>query len=173
YSLYENNILKGRERNISFYPGLSFGLGFSWDINNSAYITWENSIRSKVYRVEFIGLDTTINKIAIANYANFSFINIDSKAIAKIGLVNFEEVILSAFGGLGITINLTEYVNYSDYNNYNVVLKFSDKIPPETPELLNNSGIIAEFGIDARYKNISFALNLLIEINQAYLFNVG
>src|SRR5690554_1284920 len=160
YSLYENNILKGRERNISFYPGFVFGFGFSWVINNSAYITWENSIRSKVYKVELIGLDTVMNKTAIRAITDIEFINIDSKILLKIILFQFEKFKILGIGGVGGSLNLNNNTDYTILNR-NVILKDSDLKDPETPEFFNNSGAIAEIGTEVKFESFSFTLTSL------------
>jgi hypothetical protein len=172
YELYENSILKGRDIELSVNLTPLIAVGLIWKISDKFELGCENVLRSKKFRADYYGIDTTNNIRGIYGYEDIQFLNLDVKAIGRLkvfGASDFELGI--AFGG-GITIKVNSTYDFN-YVDPKILLVRDDSIPPEIPTFTNNSGVLAEIGIDFRYKNFSFDIFQTMEFYRAYLYGIG
>jgi hypothetical protein len=174
YSFYKSNILTGREREITIDPTLITSVGLSWQLSDLFYLGWENSFRLKSPHVDFIGLDTTNNKIDTKYYVDFRFFNIDSKVIGKLEIAEFKDGKILIVAGTGLSLKLSYNSNYTTINK-NVVVNLSDLMPPDVLDgnFFNNSGFITELGIEVKYLSLSCGMALLMELFKTDLYDVG
>ncbi len=152
YSIYDENILTGRERKISLEPTPIISFSLSWQLNDLIKLKWENSCRYKKVRADFYGLDTLENKLSIYAYTNYVFYNVDTKAVGQIKLIDLDGIKLSTNISAGISINISNEMNI-DFDKANSTILLINPDGEMAPELtyINNTGMIFDAGLEIQY----------------------
>ena len=143
------------------------------NVSNDLILSWENVIRSKKFKADYFGIDTTNDQRGIYGYEEIQFLNLDVKAIGRLKIFETSDFDLGLAIGSGISIKLNSTSDFNYVEPRYMLVRDETSITPEIPITTNNTGIIAEIGIDSRYKKFTFGIDLTMEFFRAYLYSIG
>ena len=171
YTLYENTFHTGK---VQMKPTPVVSVSLTWPLDKLFSLSWENSFRLKLVRADFIGIDSVSLNDDINFYREFDFFNFDSKVLGIFSLYNYDQGNLFAQFGTGISIPLSYKSNKQSINT-NVVLRpeYFRMIPSGDSEFFFDGNLLTEIGIGAVYTNLSLSANLITELLNVNLYEVG
>lgn len=173
YNIYQESVLQGKDISVDVKPTPLITLGLAWNVSNDLILSWENVIRSKKFKADYFGIDTTNDQRGIYGYEEIQFLNLDVKAIGRLKIFETSDFDLGLAIGSGISIKLNSTSDFNYVEPKYMLVRDESSITPEIPITTNNTGIIAEIGIDSRYKKFTFGIDLTMEFFRAYLYSIG
>lgn len=173
YELYQNSILKGRDIKLNISPTPLIAVGLTWEISDEFELGCENVLRSKMFEADYYGIDTINNQSGIYGHKKIQFLNLDIKAIGRLKVFEASDFNLGLVIGSGVSIKLNSTSDFNYVDPQIILIRDENSISPEVPTFTNNTGIIAEIGLNLRYKNFSFDIVQTMEFFRAYIYGVG
>lgn len=176
YNVYNNDILTGRPRNVKFKPSPFVSFLLDWELSDNIFMGWENRIRIKSGEITYLGLDTTINKIATRHKSARVFYNADVKANLSYHYSIEQDFEITLSTSLGFSYefldNSPRPPNYVPSNDV-ILFPEDERMPPENESIFKRSGFIGGACIKILYKKIICGVSSDFEFYDTFLYNVG
>lgn len=176
YNLYNNDILNDRPREVKLNPSPFVSFQLDWELSENIFLGWENRLRIKSGEITYLGLDTTINKIATRHKSARVFYNVDVKANLSYHYSIEQDFKITFSTSLGFSY---EFLDNSprppNYVPSNDIIPFpeDERMPPENESIFKRSGVIGGAGIKIMYKKIIWGVSSDFELYDTFLYNVG